>query len=74
MKVDTKAVISEILQLIWRLEADRQEAEEALKLEKERKGRLITQIDVLSQWKLYNFPEAVQKGIATSNFLDMVGN
>ncbi|XP_056377774.1 coiled-coil domain-containing protein 178 isoform X2 [Hyla sarda] len=61
LKLDTDAVISEVLQLIWRLEADRQEAEEALKLEKERKGRLITQIDALSQWKLYNFPEAVQK-------------
>ncbi|XP_073532819.1 coiled-coil domain-containing protein 178 isoform X1 [Phyllobates terribilis] len=60
-KLDTKAVISEVVQLIWRLEVDRQEAEEALKLEKERKGCLITQIDVLSQWKLYNFPEAVQK-------------
>ncbi|XP_075682416.1 coiled-coil domain-containing protein 178 [Rhinoderma darwinii] len=61
MRVDTKAVISEVVQLIWRLEADRQEAEEAFKLEKERKQRLITQIDVFSQWKLYNFPEAVQK-------------
>ncbi|XP_075172474.1 coiled-coil domain-containing protein 178 isoform X2 [Anomaloglossus baeobatrachus] len=61
MREDTTAVISEVVQLIWRLESDRQEAEEALKLEKERKGRLITQIDVLSQWKLYNFPEAVQK-------------
>ncbi|XP_040289322.1 coiled-coil domain-containing protein 178 isoform X2 [Bufo bufo] len=61
MKEDTKAVLSEVVQLIWRLEADRQEAEEALKLERQRKGRLITQIDVLSQWKLHNFPEAVQK-------------
>ncbi|XP_069587368.1 coiled-coil domain-containing protein 178 [Ranitomeya imitator] len=61
IKVETKSVISEVVQLIWRLEADRQEAEEALKLEKERKGRLIAQVDVLSQWKLYNFPEAVQK-------------
>ncbi|XP_044150341.1 coiled-coil domain-containing protein 178 [Bufo gargarizans] len=61
MKEDTKAVLSEVVQLIWRLEADHQEAEEALKLERQRKGRLITQIDVLSQWKLHNFPEAVQK-------------
>ncbi|KAM3928091.1 coiled-coil domain-containing protein 178 [Leptodactylus fuscus] len=61
MKEDTKAVISEVVQLILRLEADRQEAAETLKLEKERRGRLIAHIDVLSQWKLYNFPEAVQK-------------
>ncbi|KAG8570933.1 hypothetical protein GDO81_011473 [Engystomops pustulosus] len=61
MKIDVNAVISEVVQLIWRLENDRQEAEEALKLEKERKGRLVTQIDLLSKWKLYNFPEAVQK-------------
>ncbi|XP_066434142.1 coiled-coil domain-containing protein 178 isoform X2 [Eleutherodactylus coqui] len=61
VKIDTKAVISEVVQLICRLEADRQEAEEALKLEKERKVRLIAQLDVLSQWKLYTFPEAVQK-------------
>ncbi|XP_069813749.1 coiled-coil domain-containing protein 178 isoform X2 [Dendropsophus ebraccatus] len=66
VKLDTKAVISEVVQLIWRLEADRQEAEEALKLEKERRGRLITQIDVLSQWKLFNFPEAVQKEYESS--------
>ncbi|XP_068093421.1 coiled-coil domain-containing protein 178 isoform X2 [Hyperolius riggenbachi] len=60
-KPDTDAVISEVLELICRLETDRQEAEEALKLEKKRRQGLIKQIDILSHWKLHNLPEAVQK-------------
>lgn len=61
LKPNTEAVISEVIKLIWRLEADRKEAEEALKLERERKQGLLRQIDVLSLWKLHNLPEAVQK-------------
>ncbi|XP_018410798.1 PREDICTED: coiled-coil domain-containing protein 178-like [Nanorana parkeri] len=61
LQLDTEAVISEVIKLIWRLEADRQEAEEALKLEQKRKQGLLGQIDVLSLWKLHNLPEAVQK-------------
>ncbi|XP_075070516.1 coiled-coil domain-containing protein 178 [Mixophyes fleayi] len=61
LKLHTEAVMSEVMQLIWRLETEHQEAEEALKLEKKRKQGLTTQIDVLSQWKLSNLPEAVQK-------------
>uniref|UniRef100_A0A8C5WGZ9 Coiled-coil domain-containing protein 178 n=1 Tax=Leptobrachium leishanense TaxID=445787 RepID=A0A8C5WGZ9_9ANUR len=58
---DTKAVISEFIELIWRLEKDRQEAEEALKLEKARKQTLIAKVDKLSLWKLHHLPEAIQK-------------
>ncbi|XP_072267371.1 coiled-coil domain-containing protein 178 isoform X2 [Pyxicephalus adspersus] len=61
LKLDTEAVISEVIKLIWRLEADRQEAEEALNLENKRKQGLLRQIDVLSLWKLNILPEAVQK-------------
>ncbi|XP_075440760.1 coiled-coil domain-containing protein 178 isoform X2 [Ascaphus truei] len=61
LKKDTENVISEVLELIWRLEADRQEAEEALKLEKKRKQALIIKMDGLSLWKLHQLPEAVQK-------------
>ncbi|KAM4688943.1 coiled-coil domain-containing protein 178 [Discoglossus pictus] len=61
LKKNTEAVISEAVELIWRLEADRQEAEEALKLEKKRKQALIMKIDTLSLWKLHHLPEAVQK-------------
>ncbi|XP_063779738.1 coiled-coil domain-containing protein 178 isoform X2 [Pseudophryne corroboree] len=61
LKQYTEDVISEVIQLIWRLEVDHQEAEEALKLEKKRKQGLTTQIDTLSQWKLSTLPEAVQK-------------
>ncbi|KAM5158208.1 coiled-coil domain-containing protein 178 [Mantella aurantiaca] len=61
LKLDAEAVILEVIKLIWRLESDRQEAEEALKLEKKRKQGLLGQIDVLSLWKLHNLPEAVQK-------------
>ncbi|KAM4704702.1 coiled-coil domain-containing protein 178 isoform 2-T2 [Rhinophrynus dorsalis] len=61
MKKDSESVISEVLELIWRLEADRQEAEAALLLETERKGALIKKIDGLSLWKLSHMPEATQK-------------
>lgn len=69
LKLDTEAVISEVIKLIWRLEADRQEAEEALKLERKRKQGLLRQIDVLSLWKLQNLPKAVQKGTMSYFFL-----
>ncbi|KAM8967622.1 coiled-coil domain-containing protein 178 isoform 2-T2 [Pelodytes ibericus] len=61
LKKHTEAVISEVIELIWRLETDRQEAEEALKLEKTRKQKLILKVDGLSQWKLHHLHEAVQK-------------
>ncbi|CAH2285072.1 Hypothetical predicted protein [Pelobates cultripes] len=60
-KRDTKAIISEVVELIWRLETDRQEAEEAVKLEKARKQALIAKVDGLSLWKLCQLPEAVQR-------------
>ncbi|KAM9308361.1 coiled-coil domain-containing protein 178 [Gastrophryne carolinensis] len=61
LNLNTEAIVSEVIELIWRLEKDRQEAEEALKLEKKRRQGLSSQIDLLSKWKLTNLPEAVQK-------------
>eukprot|EP00079_Xenopus_tropicalis_P016624 XP_004915704.1 PREDICTED: coiled-coil domain-containing protein 178 [Xenopus tropicalis] len=58
---DTENVISEVAELIWRLEADRQEAEALLKLEKKKQTALTEKIDGLSLWKCSHLPEAVQK-------------
>ncbi|XP_043922118.1 coiled-coil domain-containing protein 178-like [Protopterus annectens] len=57
----TKIVLNEITELISRLEADRQEAEKALNLEKQRREALLKKIDKLSLWKLQQLPAAVQK-------------
>ncbi|XP_066545763.1 coiled-coil domain-containing protein 178 [Amia ocellicauda] len=61
LREETGAVLSEVIDLIGRLEADRQEAEEALKLEKKRRKTLGEKIDRLSLWRLQQFPVAVQK-------------
>ncbi|XP_053323434.1 coiled-coil domain-containing protein 178 [Spea bombifrons] len=61
LKKDTEAVVSEVIELIWRLEKDRQDAEEALKMEKARKHALVAKVDELSLWKLRHLPEAVQR-------------
>ncbi|MGH0143916.1 UNVERIFIED_CONTAM: hypothetical protein FKN15_001341 [Acipenser sinensis] len=54
-------MLSEVIDLTARLEADRQEAEAALKTEKERRKTLGKKIDCLSLWRLQQLPAAVQK-------------
>ncbi|MGH0139399.1 UNVERIFIED_CONTAM: hypothetical protein FKN15_069489 [Acipenser sinensis] len=61
LREETRAVLSEVIDLIARLEADRQEAEAALKTEKERRKTLGKKIDCLSLWRLQQLPAAVQK-------------
>ncbi|XP_078541799.1 coiled-coil domain-containing protein 178 isoform X2 [Lissotriton helveticus] len=61
LKYETEEVVSEVIRLIWRLEADRQEAEEALMQERQRKKMLYVKIDTLSLWKLQHLGSAVQK-------------
>ncbi|XP_069477088.1 coiled-coil domain-containing protein 178 isoform X2 [Ambystoma mexicanum] len=61
LKHETEDVLSEVIALIWRLEADRQETEEALKQERQRKKTLSFKIDRLSRWRLQHLGAAVQK-------------
>lgn len=57
-------MLLEVTELIKRLEADREKAEKALELEKQRRKRLNTKIDSMSLWRLQQLPAAVQKGIS----------
>ncbi|NXW49711.1 CC178 protein, partial [Nyctiprogne leucopyga] len=61
LKQETEALLLEVTELIKRLEADREEAEKALELEKQRRKKLAMQIDSMSLWRLQQFPAAVQK-------------
>ncbi|XP_019403171.1 PREDICTED: coiled-coil domain-containing protein 178 [Crocodylus porosus] len=61
LKRETEAVLSEVIELIKRLEADCKEAEEALKFEKQRKKNLGMKIDCISLWRLQQLPAVVQK-------------
>lgn len=63
MKQETEALLLEVTELIKRLEADREEAEKALELEKQRRKKLGMKIDCMSLWRLQQLPAAVQKGI-----------
>ncbi|NXJ61018.1 CC178 protein, partial [Rostratula benghalensis] len=61
LKQETDALLLEVTELIKRLEADREEAEKALELEKERGKKLRMKIDCMSLWRLQQIPAAVQK-------------
>ncbi|KAM6141263.1 coiled-coil domain-containing protein 178 [Phoenicopterus ruber ruber] len=61
LKQETEALLLEVTELIKRLEADREEAEKALELEKQRRKKLGMKIDCMSLWKLQQLPAAVQK-------------
>ncbi|PWA25241.1 hypothetical protein CCH79_00005385, partial [Gambusia affinis] len=54
-------VLSEVMHLVERLEADRQFAEEALQKEKRRRSILVSKIDGISLWKLSEHPAIIQK-------------
>ncbi|KAM6283106.1 coiled-coil domain-containing protein 178 [Porphyrio hochstetteri] len=61
LKEETEALLLEVTELIKRLEADREEAEKALELEKQRRKKLRMKIDCMSLWRLQQLPAAVQK-------------
>ncbi|NXI52559.1 CC178 protein, partial [Chloroceryle aenea] len=61
LKQETEALLLEVTELIKRLEADREEAEKALELEKQRRKKLSMKIDHMSLWRLQQLPAAVQK-------------
>ncbi|NXQ81185.1 CC178 protein, partial [Nyctibius grandis] len=61
LKQETEALLLEVTELIKWLEADREEAEKALELEKQRRKKLIMKIDCMSLWRLQQLPAAVQK-------------
>ncbi|CAM9273744.1 unnamed protein product, partial [Bubo scandiacus] len=61
LKQETEALLLEVTELIKRLEADREEAEKALELEKQRRKKLDMKIDCMSLWRLQELPAAVQK-------------
>lgn len=63
MKQETEALLLDVTQLIKRLEADREEAEKALELEKQLGKKLSMKMDSLSLWRLQQLPAAMQKGI-----------
>ncbi|KAJ8012188.1 hypothetical protein DPEC_G00066080 [Dallia pectoralis] len=57
---ETTNVLVEVVYLIERLEADRQDAEEALRTEKRKRRTLGRRIDTISVWKQQEFPVVVQ--------------
>ncbi|NXN70215.1 CC178 protein, partial [Himantopus himantopus] len=61
LKQETEALLLEVTELIKRLEADREEAEKALELEKQRRKKLGMKINCMSLWRLQQLPAAVQK-------------
>ncbi|KFP16477.1 Coiled-coil domain-containing protein 178, partial [Egretta garzetta] len=61
LKQETEALLLEVTELIKRLEADCEEAEKALELEKQRRKKLVMKIDRMSLWRLQHLPAAVQK-------------
>ncbi|KFW91173.1 Coiled-coil domain-containing protein 178, partial [Phalacrocorax carbo] len=61
LKQEAEALLLEVTELIKRLEADREEAEKALELEKQRRKKLGMKIDCMSLWRLQQFPAAVQE-------------
>ncbi|NXX10944.1 CC178 protein, partial [Podargus strigoides] len=63
LKQETEALLLEVTELIKRLEADREEAEKALELERQQSKKLGMKIDYMSLRRLQQLPVAVQKGI-----------
>ncbi|XP_042654031.1 coiled-coil domain-containing protein 178 [Tyto alba] len=68
LKQETEALLLEVTELIKRLEADREEAEKALELEKQRRKKLGMKIDSMSLWRLQELPAAVQKVIFLTEY------
>ncbi|KGL75042.1 Coiled-coil domain-containing protein 178, partial [Tinamus guttatus] len=65
LKLETKALLLEVTELIKRLDADCQEAEAALEQEKLRRKKLAMKLDYMSLWRLQQVPAAVQKEYET---------
>ncbi|KAM6445474.1 LOW QUALITY PROTEIN: coiled-coil domain-containing protein 178 [Rhynochetos jubatus] len=60
LKQETEALLLEVTELIKWLEADREEAEKALELEKQRRKKLFMKTDCMSLCSLQQLPTAVQ--------------
>ncbi|XP_067148418.1 coiled-coil domain-containing protein 178 [Apteryx mantelli] len=65
LKLETKALLLEVTELIKRLDADCKEAEKALEQEKQRRKKLDMKLDCMSLWRLQQLPAAVQKEYET---------
>ncbi|XP_062424528.1 coiled-coil domain-containing protein 178 [Rhea pennata] len=65
LKLETKALLLEVTELIKRLDADCREAEKALEQEKQRGKKLSMKLDCMSLWRLQQLPAAVQKEYET---------
>ncbi|KFP23669.1 Coiled-coil domain-containing protein 178, partial [Colius striatus] len=61
LKQETGALLLEVTELIKQLEADCEEAEKALELEKQRGKKLRMKINCMSLWRIQHLPAAVQK-------------
>ncbi|XP_014894685.1 coiled-coil domain-containing protein 178 isoform X1 [Poecilia latipinna] len=61
LKEKIEDVLSEVVNLVERLEADRQFAEEALQKEKRRRKVLVNKIDAIALWKLNEHPAIIQR-------------
>ncbi|XP_014864112.1 PREDICTED: coiled-coil domain-containing protein 178 isoform X2 [Poecilia mexicana] len=61
LKEKIEDVLSEVINLVERLEADRQFAEEALQKEKRRRKVLVNKIDAIALWKLNEHPTIIQR-------------
>ncbi|KAF1475655.1 hypothetical protein FQV08_0004480, partial [Pygoscelis antarcticus] len=57
----TSSLLLEVTELIKQLEADREEAEKALELEKQQRKKFGMKIDCMSPWRLQQLPAAFQK-------------
>lgn len=62
LRKETMDVLMEVAYLINRLEADRQDAKEALQRERQTNERLGSKMDSLAVWRQQEFPAVVQRG------------
>ncbi|NXG28390.1 CC178 protein, partial [Dromaius novaehollandiae] len=65
LKLETKALLLEVTELIKRLDTHCKEAEKALEQEKQRRKKLGMKLDCVSLWRLQQLPAAVQKEYET---------
>ena len=65
LRKETSDVLVEVVYLLERLEADRQDAEDTLLTEKGRRKRLEKRLRGVALWKQHEHAAAVQKGQGT---------
>lgn len=62
LRKEAMDILIDVAYLIDRLEADRQEAKEALLKEKRTRETLMKKMDSLTLWRIHEFPVVVQNG------------